>query len=93
MALPADFPVAAVPLPAGTLTAVGGGFPRWSVLQVMNGPADVVQAQVMSFYLAHGFTQDSVNSVTKAGYVVAFAAAARDHSASQSNVTLVVADP
>ncbi len=89
--LPADFPTAAVPLPAGTLTAVGGRAPRWSVLLVVPGPADRVQRQSVAFYKARGWVQKGPNSLRKGAYTVALAAAARDHSAAKSNLTIVVA--
>lgn len=87
--LPTSFP-AVVPLPAGQLMGVGTGPGRWSVLLRVAGSDQVVQRAAILFYVNHGFIKDSANRVHGKGYRVDMIAVNRDHSATSSNLTLVV---
>lgn len=87
--LPASFP-AKVPLPAGKLMSVGTGPGRWSVLLRVAGSDKVVQHRAIRFYVKHGFVKDSPSRVHGKGYRVDMVAENRDHSATSSNLTLVV---
>ncbi len=87
--LPASFP-AKVPLPAGRLIGVGTGPGRWSVLLRVAGSHKVAQRAAIRFYVKHGFVKDSPGRVHGKGYRVDMVAVNRDHSATSSNLTLVV---
>jgi hypothetical protein len=87
--LPASFP-AKVPLPAGKLMSVGTGPGRWSVLLRVAGSHKVVQHRAIRFYVRHGFHKDSATRVHGKGYRIDMVAVNRDHSATSSNLTVVV---
>ena len=87
--LPATFP-AVVPIPAGKLIGASTGPGRWSLLLRMSGSAATVQRAAIAFYVNHGFTKDSTSSVHGKGYRIDMIAVNRDHSATSSNLTLVV---
>lgn len=89
VSLPASFP-AKVPLPAGRLMSVGTGPGRWSVLLRVAGSDKVVQHAAIRFYVNHGFVKDSRFRVHGKGYRVDMVAVNRDHSATSSNLTVVV---
>ncbi len=89
VSLPASFP-AAVPLPKGRLMGVGTGPGRWSVLLRVAGSAKAAQHSAIRFYVKHGFKKDSSSRVHGKGYRIDMAAENRDHSATSSNLTLVV---
>jgi hypothetical protein len=90
--LPPDFP-ADIPLPPGSLqgsTGSTGSAGRWSVLILTSGSAASVQRSTQDFYLARGFKTTSNAVVTRGPEQITILAAARDHSPSETNLTLGV---
>jgi hypothetical protein len=87
--LPADFP-ADIPLPPGTLQGSTGGAGRWSVLLLARGSAAEVQRSTESFYLAAGFSRDGTATVRRGSERITIVAENRDHSPTETNLTLVV---
>jgi hypothetical protein len=57
---------------------------------VVPGSAGRVQAEAVAFYVAHAFRRDSAYVVHSKEYEVSMIAENRDHSAQESNLTLVV---
>jgi hypothetical protein len=87
--LPADFP-AAVPLPPGSLQGATGANGRWSVLLLVRGSAAGVQRSTKRFYLRKGFRSAGYAVVRRGTLRITIAAAARDHSPRETNLTLGV---
>ena len=81
---------AGVPLPPGVVTAFGRGPGRWSILEVVNGSAKQAQASAVAFYVRHGFHRDTAHRVHGRGYRISMIAENRDHSATKSNLTVVI---
>jgi hypothetical protein len=81
---------AGVPLPPGVVDAFGRGPGRWSILLVVNGSAQQAQAYADAFYISHGFHSDSAYAVHGQGYRITMIADNRDHSATETNLTVVV---
>jgi hypothetical protein len=81
---------AGIPLPSGVVTSIGSGPGRWSVLLVVNGSAQQAQATALAFYVGHAFHRDSANVVHGHGYQISMIAENRDHSATETNLTVVV---
>lgn len=79
-----------VPLPSGLLTAVDRGPGRWSALVVVRGSAQKALASAVAFYVGHAFHRDSTYAVHGRGYRISMIAANRDHSATETNLTVVV---
>jgi hypothetical protein len=91
-ALPADFPSDVV-LPAGQLTGSGGGAPSWSVGLLVDGGYPAVMARVHDFYVASGYSElgaTSAYSLTNGVHTVTFVGRNHDHSATRTDVTIVV---
>jgi hypothetical protein len=57
---------------------------------VVHGSARHAQAAAVAFYVAHAFHRDSAYVVHGKGYRLSMIAENRDHSATESNLTLVV---
>lgn len=89
--LPADFP-ADVPLPAGSLQGSTGSAGQWTVVLLVNGLARDVQRSTVRFYVAAGYSADSDAIVHKGSRKITILAAARDHSPTETNLTLAVID-
>ncbi|MEA2148237.1 MAG: hypothetical protein QOD69_67 [Solirubrobacteraceae bacterium] len=87
--LPADFP-ADIPLPAGSLQGSTGSAGQWTVQLLVGGSAAAVQRSTESFYLAAGFTRDGNAIVRRGSERITILAAARDHSPTETNLTLGV---
>ncbi|MDT5033867.1 MAG: hypothetical protein QOC94_4038, partial [Actinoplanes sp.] len=87
--VPVDWP-AAVPLPTGTVQASTGTAPRWSVLIFVPDGAGRVQQSTTEFYRSHGFSIDRPGSARRDAYRVTFIAENRDHSATETNLTIAV---
>jgi hypothetical protein len=87
--LPADFP-AGVPLPSGSLQGSTGAAGRWSVLLLVRGSAAGVQRSTKRFYLHAGYRSVGDAVVRRGAVRITIAAAARDHSPSETNLTLGV---
>jgi hypothetical protein len=87
--LPADFPTA-VALPPGSLQGATGAGGRWSVLLLVRGSAAGVQRSTKRFYLRRGFRSAGAAIVRRGTLRVTIAAAARDHSPRETNLTLGV---
>jgi hypothetical protein len=87
--LPADFP-SDIPLPPGTLQGSTGGAGRWSVLLVARGSAAEVLSSTESFYVAAGFSRDGYAILHRGSERITIVAENRDHSATQTNLTLGV---
>jgi hypothetical protein len=87
--LPADFP-ADIPLPAGSLQGSTGSAGQWTVQLLVGGSAATVQRSAESFYLAAGFTRDGNAIVRRGSERITILAAARDHSPTETNLTLGV---
>ncbi len=81
---------AGIPLPPGIVTAFGSGAGRWSILVVVNGSAPQAQASAVAFYVGHAFHRDSAYAVHGKGYRISMTAENRDHSATETNLTVVV---
>lgn len=79
-----------VPLPSGLVTAVDRGPGRWSALVVVKGSAHQAQASAVAFYVSHAFQRDSAHTVHGQGYRISMIAENRDHSATETNLTVVV---
>jgi hypothetical protein len=88
-ALPPDFP-ADVPLPPGQLQSASGGAGHWSVLLLVDGPADQAHASTVAFYRAHGFAADTDSILHDAGHQVTVAVEARDHSTRRTFIAIAV---
>jgi hypothetical protein len=89
--VPADFP-ADIALPPGTLQGATGGAGRWSVLILARGSAAEVLRSTESFYVAAGFGRDGYAIVRRGSERIAIVAENRDHSATETNLTLGVTD-
>jgi hypothetical protein len=89
--LPADFP-ADIPLPPGSLEGATGGAGRWSVLLLASGSANDVLRSTENFYIAAGFTKDGYAVVRRGSERITIVAENRDHSATETNLTLGVTD-
>lgn len=89
--LPADFP-ADVPLPAGSLQGSTGSAGQWTVVLLVTGLARDVQRSTVRFYVAAGYSADSDAIVHKGSRKITILAAARDHSPTETNLTLAVID-
>ena len=81
---------AGIPLPPGVVTAFGQGPGRWSILEVVNGSAKHAQRSAVAFYVRHGFHRDSAYVVHRRHYRISMIAENRDHSATKSNLTVVI---
>jgi hypothetical protein len=86
---PPDFP-ADVPLPPGQLQSSTGGGGQWSVLMLVDGPADQALASTVAFYRAHGFVPESDAILHDATHRVTVAVEARDHSPRRTFVVIAV---
>jgi hypothetical protein len=86
-ALPADWP-ADVPVPPGQLQGSGGTAGARTVLLTVPGGADQVLASAEAFYESHGFTRTGSGQLRRAPYSVVMVARNRDHSASQTDLTI-----
>jgi hypothetical protein len=89
-ALPADFP-ADVALPPGSLQGSTGGAGRWSVLILANGSATDVERSTESFYVAAGFIRDGFAVLHRGDERITIVAENRDHSPTETNLTLGIA--
>jgi hypothetical protein len=89
--LPADFP-ADVPLPTGSLQGSTGSAGRWTVQLLVSGSAAGVQRSTERFYLDAGFKRDGNAIVRRGSQRITILAAARDHSPTETNLTLGVTD-
>jgi hypothetical protein len=89
--LPADFP-ADIALPPGSLEGATGGAGRWSVLILAGGSAADVLRSTESFYLAAGFSRDGYAVLRRGSERITIVAENRDHSATETNLTLGVTD-
>jgi hypothetical protein len=89
--LPADFP-ADIALPPGTLQGATGGAGRWSVLLLARGSAAAVLRSTESFYIAAGFSKEAYAIVRRGSERITIVAENRDHSATETNLTLGVTD-
>jgi hypothetical protein len=89
--LPADFP-ADIALPPGSLQGATGGAGRWSVLILASGSAADVLRSTENFYIAAGFTRDGYAVVRRGSERITIVAENRDHSATETNLTLGVTD-
>jgi hypothetical protein len=89
VALPADFP-ADIQLPPGTLEGATGGAGRWSVLILASGSAAEVQRSAESFYVAAGFSHAGNAVVSRGSERITIVAENRDHSPTETNLTLAV---
>jgi hypothetical protein len=87
--LPPDFP-ADVPLAPGQLQTASGGAGHWSVLLLVDGPADQAHASTVAFYRAHGFVADTDSVLHDATHQVTVAVEARDHSTRRTFVAIAV---
>jgi len=87
--LPPGFP-ADVPLAPGQLQSATAGAGHWTVLLLVDGPADQAHAATVAFYRAHGFVADSDSIVHDATHQVTIAVEARDHSARRTFVAIAV---
>src|SRR4051794_27789041 len=87
--LPPDFP-ADVPLAPGQLQNATGGAGHWSVLLLVDGPADQAHASTVAFYRAHGFVADADSILHDATHQVTVAVEARDHSTRRTFVAIAV---
>src|SRR3954468_15752470 len=85
--LPPDFP-ADVPLAPGQLQSATGGAGHWSVLLLVDGPADQAHASTVAFYRAHGFVADTDSILHDATHQVTVAVEARDHSTRRTVVAI-----
>jgi hypothetical protein len=89
--LPADFP-ADIPLPRGTLQGSTGSAGQWTVQLLVSGSAADVQRSTETFYLDAGFKRDGNAIVRRGTERITILAAARDHSPTETNLTLGVTD-
>jgi hypothetical protein len=89
--LPADFP-ADIALPPGTLQGATGGAGRWSVLLLARGSAAAVLRSTERFYIAAGFSREAYAIVHRGSERITIVAENRDHSATETNLTLGVTD-
>jgi hypothetical protein len=89
--LPADFP-ADIALPPGTLQGATGGAGRWSVLLLARGSAAAVLRSTENFYIAAGFSKEAYAIVHRGSERITIVAENRDHSATETNLTLGVTD-
>ena len=89
--LPADFP-ADIALPPGTLQGATGGAGRWSVLLLARGSAADVLRSTQNFYIAAGFSKEAYAIVHRGSERITIVAENRDHSATETNLTLGVTD-
>jgi hypothetical protein len=89
--LPADFP-ADIALPPGTLQGATGGAGRWSVLLLARGSAAAVLRSTESFYIAGGFSREAYAIVHRGPERITIVAENRDHSATETSLTLGVTD-
>jgi hypothetical protein len=87
--MPPDFP-SDIPLPPGSLQGSTGSAGRWSVLLLTSGSAASVQRSTQDFYLARGFKTTANAVVTRGAEQITILAAARDHSPTETNLTLGV---
>jgi hypothetical protein len=87
--LPADWP-ARVPVPPGALQGSTGSAGQWSVLILANGSAADVLRSAHDFYAAAGFASQSDAILQDASYRIILVAENRDHSASETNLTVAV---
>ena len=81
---------AGIPLPPGVVTALGRGPGRWSILEAVHGSAQQAQSSAVAFYVRQGFHRDSAYIVHHQGYRISIIAENRDHSATESNLTMVI---
>jgi hypothetical protein len=87
--LPPGFP-ADVPLPPGQVQSATGGAGHWTVLLLVDGPADQAHAATVAFYRAHGFVADTDSIMHDATHQVTVAVEARDHSTRRTFVAIAV---
>jgi hypothetical protein len=87
--LPADFP-ADVPLPPGSLQGSTGAAGRWSVLILASGSAADVERSTEGFYVAAGFSRDGYAVLHRGSEQITIVAENRDHSPTETNLTLGV---
>jgi hypothetical protein len=87
---PPGFP-ADVPLPPGQLQGATGAGDRWTVVVLVDGPADQAHAATVAFYEARGFARETDSVLHDATHQVTVAVEARDHSARRTFVAIAVA--
>lgn len=91
-ALPADWPTR-IPLPPGLLQGSTGVSPRWSVMLLVGGGATEAVDSAVRFYMSRGFALSGTAQLQGNGYHVVMVAASRDHSATETNLTISVSTP
>ncbi|MFC7847644.1 hypothetical protein ACFUTU_04120 [Arthrobacter sp. NPDC057388] len=84
---PADWP-ADVPVPPGKLQGSRGVTGARTVLLKVPGKADDVLTAAETFYESHGFTRTGSGQLRKVPYSIAMVARNRDHSATQTDLTI-----
>jgi hypothetical protein len=57
---------------------------------LVSGGADEALASATGFYTSHGFTSDGTAQLHRSGYHVVMIAANRDHSPTETNLTISV---
>jgi hypothetical protein len=89
--LPADFP-ADVPLPPGTLQGSTGSAGQWTVVLLAAGSAADVERSAESLYVKAGFKRIRFAVLSRGSQQITIVAENRDHSATQTNLTIAVID-
>jgi hypothetical protein len=89
--LPADFP-ADVPLPPGTLQGATGSAGQWTVLLLAPGSASDVERSAEGLYVKAGFERVRFAVLRRGSLQITIVAENRDHSATQTNLTIAVID-
>ena len=88
--LPADFPSARVPLPAGKLQGATGRAGQWSVLLLVRGSAARAHRTTVAFYKAHRFRARTDSILQRGRFRVTIVVENRDHSAAKTFVAIGV---
>ena len=95
-ALAADFPVTAVPLPAGKLAAATGISPHWGQDIIVSLGLHETDAYVISLYTSAGFTEPAGEfsayhfTSPDGAYRVTYTGANHDHSGTQTDAIVLV---
>ena len=91
--LPSDLPPD-VPLPTGTLAGTSVSSPRWALLYVIPSSFDETVSAVRSLYISRGYRDlvpGSTNlSFANSKYAIQLAPESRDHSATNTNLTIEI---
>jgi hypothetical protein len=77
-------------VPADSIQSSTGSAGRWSVLILIDRPAATVHQSTIAFYTAAGFTACADSVLTKGNRYITFVAENRDHSATETNLTIGV---